>query len=225
MKKIISIVLVVALCVAIAVPVSADINIGTTDVSLEARIQNDINELKEQVWADLYEQLAAQDALDGIEYFKEALYPEIVATVYSRYGVQPDASVASENVSRTYQFRNGGMVTYTGSLNTENVVLCMIPEQVEDYWKEMDEVTLRDYLISFIEGYLGWRPLDWLFFAFPNTLTEMAKQEIEAADNYARILAISWGSGAEYACYGYGWTTYPSCTITDVDEVLDVQYF
>lgn len=171
--------------------------------------------------ADLYNQLAAQDALDGFEYFGAELRPEIEQTIYEKQGVNYPTISASRSTGDTYSysFPNGGVVTYNGTLNTENIVLCMNPEDTLLYF--YDHVSLSDYItavLGFVPGtqIIGHAGLAKL------SLVDMAQAEINDAGFYAKIIFISWGSRAEQGTYGYGWSTHPLCTVYDVNQITSV---
>lgn len=226
-KATISFVLVLAMCVAMFIPAAASNN--ANEVSKISELSNyvgveeaqtivaEIEELKEDVWADLYRQLEAQDALDGLEYFKAALLPEIESTVYSKHGIDMQDSEIPGMEEYTYDFPDGGVVVYDGALNTENFVLCMNPEETHEYFYQ--STLLADLIVAVI----GFCPIGLLAGVERIVLSSMAKSEIEAADFYAKIMYISWGSGAESACYWYGWTEHPECTVF-AESITEVYY-
>ena len=226
-KATISFVLVLAMCVAMFIPAAAS-DVGTEASRIrelseyvgteEAQvIVAEIEAMKAYVWADLYRQLELQDALDGIEYFKAALLPEIESTVYSKHGIiMQDAEIPGMD-EYTYDFPDGGVVVYDGALNTENFVLCMNPEETHEYFYQ--STLLEDLLVAVI----GFCPIGFLAGVERIVLSSMAKSQIEDAGFYAKIMYTSWGSGAESACYGYGWTERPECTVF-AESITGVYY-
>lgn len=61
MKKAISLILTLVMIMSLTIPAYAN-DLATGD--MEAKIQREIEVAEEHVWEDLYNQLAAQDALD-----------------------------------------------------------------------------------------------------------------------------------------------------------------
>lgn len=189
---------------------------------LEAQIQNEIQQMEEIVWADLYNQLKAQNALDGMEYFKSALRPEIEQTIYNKYNVQ--CQIASANaVTYRYTFPDGGMVCYDGDLNSKNVALWMIPDQTYRFWYE-ETKTSPLAMVMKVLGYIPSGGLITLMDFQDFSLKYLAQRAIEEAGMYAKVLFISWGSGAEGAVYGYGWNSYPTAEVYNAVRITDVAY-
>ena len=50
------------------------------------------------------------------------------------------------------------------------------------------------------------------------------KNDLKAADYYMKIMTISWGSGAEYGEYVYGWDDHPWCTINGATSTPYVKW-
>ena len=218
MRKVMSLILALVMIMSLTIPAYA------TDLApddMEAKIQREIEVAEERVWEDLYNQLAAQDALDGMEYFKEALRPEIEATVRAKYN---NVNLSSAVTTLQYNFPNGGMICYDGTLNTENIVLYMTREQTLEYYWETTKVTFADYVILV----LGSIPGSFMLFisSIGNLiLKDIAEKNLEETDLYARLLCISWGAGAEQACYAYGWDTYPYGYVYDDNAVVTGVYY
>lgn len=224
MKKMLCMILAIVMCLSVCAPAYAsgvESIDSTENVELvEKRIQQEILAMEEAVWADLHRQLAAQNALDGMPYFQAALQPEIEQVVYAKYNLEPPTnSTQSLTANYSYNFPNGGMVHYTGSLNTENAVLFMTDDQTLRYY--YNPVTFSDY-VSEVLGYIPLLSILTLASSFSIVLEQLAKQEIEAADYYSRMLHISWGAGAEQATYAYGWTTYPTATVYSANSITGV---
>ena len=213
MKKLLCMMIVIVLTFSMTLSAYAE-PLSLNSSSLEMQIQDEIKRMEEIVYADLYDQLAEQDALDGIEYFKAFLKAEIEQAVYSKYSAYGDVVLpASTNDTYSYYFTNGGVVEYEGSLNAEYVVVCMNPDATMEYYYS-DEYTVGDLILEVI----GWIPgtdLISLSATFNGILTDAAKVEIRENDYYAKMVTITWGSGLEYGCYSYGWSTHPICRITD----------
>lgn len=227
MKKLVSMLLVVSMLFLSTVQVYAHQEVFESidsDAALELKIQSEIAKMEEMVWEDLYNQLAAQNALDGLEFFKEALRPDIERIVYEKYNVLPISNMAEpRGTTYIYNFPNGGLVAYTGSLNTEQVVLCMNPQDTLEYVFD-SSATVGDMIISVLT-FLPGTNLIGLAATAKLALTVTAKNEIKAAGYYSKVITISWGSGAEYGSYAYGWDTHPTCTISDaVSGIRYLQY-
>lgn len=224
MRKIISTILVITLVFTVTLPVYAYEDIKTPTnydevVALKAQIE--INAMEEMVWDDLYDQLAAQNALDGFELFQDFLRPEIESAVYDKYGITSQ-SVAAASDTRTYSFPKGGMVSYSGSLNTDNVVLCMNKEDTLKYYYD-NTANFGDLLLSVL-SFIPGTTLIGLAATANIALTASAKKEIKAAGYYSKFVTISWGGGAERGTYAYGWKTHPKCTVTGVTKIKSVKY-
>ena len=202
MKKAISLILTLVMIMSLTIPAYAnDLAIG----DMEAKIQREIEVAEEHVWEDLYNQLAAQDALDGMEYFKDALRPEIESAVRAKYS---NVSLSSVSTTLQYNFPNGGMVCYDGALNTKNIEVFMTREQTLKYYWETTGVALSDY-VEFVLGLIPGTQLLALAAAGNIILRDIAHNNLEETNLFARLLHISWGAGAEQATYAYGWDTYP----------------
>lgn len=221
MKKILSVFLTFAMMVSLSsVAVAAErTTVSESDV-LERQIQKEIQQMEDVVWADLHDQLEAQDALNGFEYFQAALRPEIEQTIYRKYDMQCQAASADSS-TYSFNFPNGGLVFYDGDLNTENAVLWMVPEQTYKYWYDQNSVSYVDY-IKWVVGFVPGVQLIALLQLQGVALRHMAEREIEEANMYAKLLYISWGGGAEGACYGYGWTSYPKAEVYNAVRTPDV---
>lgn len=218
MRKATSLILALVMIMSLTIPVYA------TDLvidDMEVKIQREIEVAEESVWEDLYNQLAAQDALDGMEYFKEALRPEIESAIRAKYS---NVSLSSAATTLQYHFPNGGMVCYDGTLNTENIVLFMTREQTLEYYWETNGVTFIDY-VEFVLGLVPGNLMFTIAAAGDLILRDIAQENLEETDLYARLLYISWGSGAEQACYAYGWDTYPYGYVYDDNAVVTDVYY
>ncbi len=218
MRKAMSLILALVMIMSLTIPAYAT-DLATDD--MEAKIQREIEVAEERVWEDLYNQLAAQDALDGMEYFKEALRPEIESAVRAKYS---DVGLSCAATTLQYNFPNGGMVCYDGALNTQNIVLFMTREQTLEYYWETTGVTFADY-VEFVIGLIPGTQMLLIAAAGKIILRDIAQDNLEKTNLYARLLHISWGAGAEQATYAYGWDTYPyGYVYDDYAVVTDVHY-
>jgi hypothetical protein len=219
MKRIVSLIVAIAILTTCTLSVFAE-----SKASIDAKnITVEIERTKDMVWEDLYSQLEAQDALDGIEYFKQALYPEIVSTVCRKYGVDPSEYLNNKSSSTVFYFPNGGLVEYEGDLNTENYVLCMTHDQtlVNSFTYDFQElfVDLVEIVLGMISGTYFW-VLANLASVYFNATT---RQAIADANYYSKILSISWGGGAESGSYAYAWSSHPYCTVY-YNSITNVEY-
>lgn len=220
MKKLISILLVFTMVFMTTISVCAKDTVGyESEKKVEIEIQNEINNMEEYVWIDLYNQLAAQDALGLYETFKELLRPEIEAVVYEKYGISPLAS--SDSI--TYTFKKGGLVSYISSpFDAECVDLCMNKEDTLEYF--YDNTTNVGDLILLVLGVIPGTQLIGLAANLNLVLTVSAKANIKAAGYYSRIKTVSTAGGTEKGTYAYAWDTHPTHTIYSVKSVKTVKY-
>lgn len=100
------------------------------------------------------------------------------------------------------------MVCYDGALNTKNIEVFMTREQTLKYYWETTGVALSDY-VEFVLGLIPGTQLLALAAAGNIILRDIAHNNLEETNLFARLLHISWGAGAEQATYAYGWDTYP----------------
>ena len=216
MKKIMSLLLSLVMVASLTMPAYAmDTSSDYQSEAMALKIQQEIKETEDLVWADLYNQLAAQDALDGIEYFKEARRPRIAEKVYAKYSLNESRAATS----RQYYFPNGGMVCYNGSLNTENVELCMTKEQTLQNYFSGQRVSYTDY-IAIVLGFIPGLQIMTLAGTCNIILRNLAENNIVNAGYYTRLLYISWGAGAEQGCYAYGWDDHPYCYLNNDSYVV-----
>ena len=219
MRKYITVLIIISMLTVFTVPAYADYNTNTNISTGE--LEKAICEMEEQVWEDLYNQLEAQDALGGIEYFKNALRPEIRKVIYERYGVEEFTTLSTNNPTFMYYFPNGGAVSYTGSLNTENIILFLNEEGTKLYYFD-NTFTFGDLItavVSFGFVLVGYNALAKL------AMNYATKQEVEDNGFYSKVMSISWGAGAESGTYIYAWDNHPHAYVYEVNSIVDVDYF
>lgn len=223
MKKLISCVLVSTMLFSLSVPAYADEASASLATPSEAEIQAEIEKMEQLVWKDLYNQLEAQDALDGIEYFMNDLRTEIAMSVYQKYGITPKAVPKS---MWSITMPDGGVAIYEGDLNVEKTVTCLTPTSAKTALGLGSSVTTLASFLNAAFKKIAGSVIPLLSVAILAAKIQLwhARNVAEDSGYYIKVLGYSWGSGAESGSYTYAWDTYPMCYITDSVKAPRVIY-
>ena len=219
-KRLFALVLTLALCLSISAPAFATETINVGNLSTEEQIELEISEREEEVYRALYSQLAAQDALGLYEKFQAVLHDEIVAEVQMKYSDEV-SEIAATTASRTFTY--GGSITYHNPGLYADYSATYLDYDNSYYWVlNRNRFTCSDI----IETILGYIPVVGSVFSGIFTILSIrdsqASAAITAADGYARILNLYDCASGEEASFIYGWTTYPTASVSNSME--DIRY-
>ena len=184
---------------------------SSTDVE-NKEISSEIQEKKKEMHDLVYEQLAAQNALELLPVYEEILYPEIEQEVYSKYNISSHAS------SKTYTATNGGLLQYKFDSDSETTTQVAIMGLDYDnsyyYVLSNNEFTMQD-VVSNILGFVpGVGTFSSVLFTCVSIANGQANSSIKSAGGYAKVInTYSSPSGAK-ASVVTGWTDRFNLTVT-----------
>ena len=152
MKKSISLVMVLAMCLSLCVPTLA----ADTSHSMvpESQIQAEIHSEEDRIFGEVYDQLKAQNALKYLSTFEEILRPQIEMSVRAEYNIATNS--ITTNSLNLYYWPNGGVTTCISSPGNLSVATTLM--NYDDTYNYIlstgGSFTLRDV----IQAILGFIP-------------------------------------------------------------------
>lgn len=204
-KKLTSLALALVMCLSLCVPAFAS-------TKIERQIQAEIQQEEERIWANVYQQLEAQDALSLMETVQEALRPDIEANVRARYGVNVSTYAAT-----SYRFPNGGYVAYRSTLGTNVIKMGLNQEDTKTLLID------NTYSVSGIFlALMGTMPAFGLWFGAIGVAQAVAnytaKKDIDAANGYSTVLYVEADDGDRGTVIS-GWYSYSTLNIHDYERI------
>lgn len=235
-RRFLSFLLALAMCLPLCVPAfAADLNVS--DELMEKRIQAEIQSEKERIFASVYEQLEAQDALSLMDIYVEILTPKIEASVLASYGVKTASTRAS-----SYRFANGGTLGYNSI--SDSVVLdtyytkdqytayCNANADVEDGSSPISISNILSWLYKHAklsedtrETINGWGAIFKVLVKAQGMVDDAAQDSVARAGGFANIISVSAAGGSETGTTVIGWKNQPMATLPPIATNVHVQMF
>lgn len=211
-KRMISCLLVVCLCVSFAFPAYAaddaadteNDNKGISERILRFKVQEKENE----IYALVYDQLKAQGAEDMFDTYKALLAPEIEREVYQEYGY----SVNSVS-STSYNFPYGGIVGYTSYLGTQVATTYMDLGCTYKYVLTSGSTVAETIIVTLLGFVPNWGYPFGMLFGLTSWVTESAKRSIHNAGGRGYIMSVHDPATMSDSSVLVGWSSYPSAVV------------
>lgn len=210
MKKLISVVLVVVMCLSLCSTAFADNGNSTgLNVAIEQMVEKEMTLVREQ----------NPNASEGIlEEYRNYLISTLSNTLYVN---QP---------SKRFKFEHGGIVEYTTSIPSSGdykvAVTLLTPEDASELFDDKDSFSVGDLIQYLLENYTGnWGTIFELFFGAVAVLEAITKQDIADADGYAQIRYFYSYVYNESITRVSGWHDHPFFIIYGDFTVTSTKYF
>lgn len=216
MKKLTALFLAIVMCMSLCIPAFADDITAIDTAELEAVIQAEIEAEKARIFADVYAQLAEQNATGLMDTYIEILTPKIEVNVRTQYGENLVTPMEDDG----YRFPNGGTIGYVNSLGATVLDTYMTPNQVEEY---ISPTLLSEDLLTALEFVIGpamvglgvvigeWGIVYSLLADFTTRSTIAQGKSVIAAGSYANIINVCTAS--EQGSTMIGWSSHPRVTV------------
>lgn len=205
------------------------IDVTQSEITIEKTIQAEIEQEEERIFASVYRQLEAQDALDMMGIYEEILAPRIEAQVRLKYG----DSVSSNARFASYVMPNGGTLGYEQSAGVIVLDEFMTPEQYDDNIYSSIENTVKvNTAIYFIDKYIKrkgldlslWGPAYSVLSSAASYADWTATRNVVNADFYAETIKVGMYGGTQESSVLVGWDRHPIATVGADAENVNVFY-
>lgn len=211
-KRMISCLLVVCLCVSFTFPAYAAEDVADTENNnkgiSERVLRFKVQEKENEIYALVYDQLEAQGAEDMFDTYKALLSPEIEREVYQEYGY----SVNSVS-STSYNFPYGGVVGYTSYLGTQVTVTYMDLGCTYKYVLTSGSTIARTVITNLLGFVPNWGYPFSILLGLTSRLTESAKVSIHNAGGRGYIMSVHDPTTMSDSSVLVGWSSYPSAVV------------
>ena len=227
-KRLVSMFLILAMCMGLAVPAFATESVPTemTVEQVEAEIQAE----KDRIYATVYEQLEAQGVLGLMDIYKEILDSQIETSVIAKLsesGVLP-ADVAVPYARQGFCFTYGGILTYNNiATGAEVLATYMDYDTTEKFLKDRYDFSIND-VVRFALGLVpSWGGPAFGALALIQIVADTAaKNDIDRAGGYGYVLNVHDPVSDESGTTVFGWDNHPWAYVdTSFSENIEVYTF